>query len=263
MRHLHLILFFCMLVNCKANEEGAGFPPAGKKLPTLPVADFSRKLTGKDTGCIEVLVTGDGHEVFQHGRKIAGIRRPEGEKKMDTTLLVSAPASSPFVKITEHLRTAAGTGISKILFLVREGDASEIRVVTTDLPSMDDMNSDIEPYFLHVSAEDRVFSGTGANRSPMDFDAKDRVLVKLSLQLELYSAAAKATGVNPLSQVYVDPRASYQRAIDLLSLANRHGIRLFFTDMKPEPQPKRIEIPVRKPTPPDLKPKPLDLAPKK
>jgi hypothetical protein len=263
MHHLPLILLFCLLVNCKANEKGAGFPPAGNNLPTLPFADFSRKLTEEDTGYIEVLVSGDGHKVFQHGGKIAGIRRAEGEKNIGTSLLVSAQASTPFVKITEHLRTAAGTGISKFLFLVREVDGSDTRVVTTDLPSMDDIDS-IEPYFLQISAEDRIFSGTGANRSPMDIDGKDRVLVKLSSQLELYSAAALSAGAKPIGQVYVDPRTSYQRAIDLLSLANRHGIRLFFTDMKPEPQPKPLERrPIRKPTAPDLKPKPLGLAPNK
>lgn len=254
MRHLPLIILFCLPVNCKANEKSAGFPPAGNSLPSLPIADFSRKLTGEDTGYIEVVVSGDGHEVFQHGEKITGIRRADGQKNVGTPLLVSAPAATPFVNLMEHLRTASGTGISKILFLVREGDQPGTKVVTTDLPSMEDIT--IEPYFLHVSAEDRVSSRSGADQTPMDTDSKDRQLGMLSLQLELYSAAAAGSGTKPIGQVYVDPRASYQRVIDLVSLANRHGIRLFFTNTKAEPQPKPLELPIRKPTAPGQIPEP-------
>lgn len=68
----------------------------------------------------------------------------------------------------------------------------------------------------------------------MDLDRIDRELTKLFQSLELLGAAANSAGSQPICQVHIDPLASYQRAIDFISLANKYDIRLFFTHLAPE-----------------------------
>lgn len=274
---LALILLSILIVSCEKSENPVQIPPpAGLNLSHLPTADYCKQLGEMDPGFVEILISGDRSEVFHQGKSIANTSTEKelfsaiqqaGEENdklgKETPLLISAPASTPFRIIRERIRTAAETGIYKIHFLVSlEQRKNSGGIVSIELPCMDQRHSMIEPYFLQITREGRIFSGTGSSRSPMDHSNTDRQIIELSGNLELYSAAARAAGIpDPLCQIYVNPEATYQRAIDLVSLTTSHNIKTFFTDMLPEPKSRPTGNPPRKPTPPNIKP--LRIAPKK
>jgi len=90
----------------------------------------------------------------------------------------------------------------------------------------------IEPMFIKVDASGAVFSGTGPSQQALDTNANERDLPLLSSQLELYAAAARSAGSNPLVQIYVDPGATQQRVIDVLNaLAGVKITSVTFTDL--------------------------------
>ncbi|MFK7850619.1 MAG: ExbD/TolR family protein [Akkermansiaceae bacterium] len=90
----------------------------------------------------------------------------------------------------------------------------------------------IEPMFIKVEASGQIFTGTGPSQQAMDSDGSVRDLPLLSSQLELYSAAAKSAGSNPLVQIYVDPGSTQQRVIDVLNaLAGVKITSVTFTDL--------------------------------
>jgi biopolymer transport protein ExbD len=90
----------------------------------------------------------------------------------------------------------------------------------------------IEPMFIRVDAAGFIYTGVGAGQQQLDSDAGSREVPLLDSQLDLYSAAARSAGSNPLVQVYVDPGAIQQRVIDVLnSLANAGITSVTFTDL--------------------------------
>lgn len=90
----------------------------------------------------------------------------------------------------------------------------------------------IEPMFIKVDSAGAIFVGTGASQQALDNDVNVRNLPLLLSQLELYSAAARSAGSNPLVQIYVDPDASQQRVIDVLNaLAGVSITSVTFTDL--------------------------------
>lgn len=92
----------------------------------------------------------------------------------------------------------------------------------------------IEPLFIKVEPSGQILTGTGPSQQAMDSSAvgEERELPLLSSQLELYSAAAKSAGSNPLVQIYVDPGAKQQNVIDVLNaLAGVKITSVTFTDL--------------------------------
>jgi biopolymer transport protein ExbD len=90
----------------------------------------------------------------------------------------------------------------------------------------------IEPMFIRVDAAGVIYTGVGAGQQQLDSDAGVRDVPLLDSQLDLYSAAARSAGSNPLVQVYVDPGATQQRVIDVLnSLAGAEISSVTFTDL--------------------------------
>jgi biopolymer transport protein ExbD len=90
----------------------------------------------------------------------------------------------------------------------------------------------IDPMFIKVDANGAVFSGTGDAQTPLDSDGTVREMPLLNQQLQLYSAAAKSAGNNPLVQVWVDPGTVQQRVIDVLNALAAVGITsVTFTDL--------------------------------
>jgi biopolymer transport protein ExbD len=91
---------------------------------------------------------------------------------------------------------------------------------------------EIDPMFIKVDAAGAVFAGTGDAQQPLDTDATVRELPLLNSQLQLYSAAAKSAGNNPLVQIWVDPGTTQQRVIDVLNALASVGISsVTFTDL--------------------------------
>lgn len=90
----------------------------------------------------------------------------------------------------------------------------------------------IDPMFIRVDASGAIFSGAGDAQQALDSDASARDLPLLLSQLQLYSAAAKSAGNNPLVQIWVDPGATQQRVIDVLNaLAAVEISSVTFTDL--------------------------------
>ena len=90
----------------------------------------------------------------------------------------------------------------------------------------------IEPMFIRVDEAGAIYTGTGASQQALDTDMSVRDLPLLLSQLQLYAAAARSAGNNPLVQVYVDPGTTQQRVIDLLNALAAVGISsVTFTDL--------------------------------
>lgn len=90
----------------------------------------------------------------------------------------------------------------------------------------------IDPMFIRVDANGAVYTGAGASQQALDTDMSARELPLLSSQLQLYAAAARSAGNNPLVQVYVDPGTTQQRVIDVLNALAGVGISsVTFTDL--------------------------------
>jgi biopolymer transport protein ExbD len=90
----------------------------------------------------------------------------------------------------------------------------------------------IEPMFIRVDVAGIIYTGVGAGQQQLDSDSSVREVPLLDSQLDLYSAAARSAGSNPLVQVYVDPGTTQQRVIDVLnSLAGAGITSVTFTDL--------------------------------
>jgi biopolymer transport protein ExbD len=90
----------------------------------------------------------------------------------------------------------------------------------------------IEPMFIRVDEAGVIYTGVGAGQQQLDQDASVREVPLLDSQLDLYSAAARSAGTNPLVQVYVDPGTTQQRVIDVLNALAGAGISsVTFTDL--------------------------------
>lgn len=90
----------------------------------------------------------------------------------------------------------------------------------------------IDPMFIKVNAAGAVFTGAGDAQQSLDTDVSVRELPLLNSQLQLYSAAAKSAGNNPLVQIWVDPGTTQQRVIDVLNALAAVGISsVTFTDL--------------------------------
>jgi len=180
-----------------------------------------------------------------------------------SSILISAPASTPFHVILDRIRTAAETGIHQILFLVRSNETSEPRVVSMDTLMGGARLPKIMPFFLQITSDGHIYSGTGPSRTQMDSNTQDKQLDKLSEQLEQFSSAAKAADELAPCQIYVHPQTPYQRFIDLISLINKYQLKPYFTNPWEEPKTDPLTEPKKKPSPPSSKIKSLELAPKK
>lgn len=90
----------------------------------------------------------------------------------------------------------------------------------------------IEPMFIRVDSSGAIFTGTGASQQALDSDPSVRDLPLLLSNLNLYAAAARSAGSNPLVQIYVDPGATQQRVIDVLNALASEDIKsVTFTDL--------------------------------
>lgn len=290
MKSLTLFFTLCLLASCERKEQiplqsdlkNPKLPteqiptPVGLKSSELPTAIHSRLLEEKESHYIEIVISDDKSEIFHEGKPVATTTTPDqlyteikqlwdknNTMGYTSPLLIGAPGSTPFKTIADQMRTAANTGIYQILFLVQSDQASEARVVFTDLASMSQPSPKIDPYFLHITSNGHVYSGTGESRIQMDNGTQDQQLDKLSENLQLFSSAAKAAGISSAPcQIYIEPNATYQRAIDVISLTNKYQIKPFFTYLIEEPEVEQFPGPKKKPSSPSSRTKPLELAPK-
>ena len=273
MRLVSLILPLCLIASCEKHSPVTARVPIGARSVDLPVASYSEKLSAHDSGYIEAVINGDLTEIHhpngfldstaagQSFEEVLGsISRSVPYQGSIPPLLISATAPTKFDEIRLVIRSAAKNGISRILFLVRS-ETQATGVIRIGLPTMGESPPKIEPFFIQIDDKGQIFTGSGPSRIRMDDGSDDRDLEKLNNQLGLYAAAAKACGCEVAQcQIHVDPDASYQRMIDILSTIKKWGLRPYFTDMESESRPKQILSAPRKPTAP-FHTKPLPLAP--
>lgn len=274
MKSSALLIAICLLVSCDITEKAP--PPKGLKSPDLPTAIHSRKIEDKESHYIEIVISDDKSELFRQGKRItttsnseellSALNKARKENEMmgyASSILIGAPASTPFHVILDRIRTAAETGIHQILFLVRSNQTSEPRVVFMDTLMGGAQLPKIMPFFLQITSDGHIYSGNGPNRIQMDSGNQDQQLDKLSEQLEQFSSAAKAAG-DPYApcQIYVHPQTHYQRFIDLISLINKYELRPYFTNLLEEPKTEPLNEPKKKPSSPSSAIKPLGPAPK-
>ena len=255
-----------LFLTCCQNSETKNSPSlAGFEIPNLPETSLSIAAQNSEVRWIEVVANSKGTSLFRNGILISdnpdpsdfkALRDSINETGYSESLVVSAQASIPFGVITESIRSAAASGTSEILFLVRDNRfPNQPRFIPLALPTMDSSHvfSDIEPYFIQIGDKGQIFTGSGASQTSLDDNSDDRNLEKLNSQLELYSAAGKSAG-SPIipCQIYVHPEASYQRMIDLLSLIQKWDITPYFTTLSPDlyPKPDKPQRIQRKPSSP-------------
>lgn len=121
-----------------------------------------------------------------------------------------------------------------IYFIVTSSVAIRESDLAMSLPAAAPSNEQpkIEPMFIRVDAAGVISTGVGAGQQQLDSDATVREVPLLGSQLDLYAAAARSAGSNPLVQVYVDPGATQQRVIDVLNALAGAGISsVTFTDL--------------------------------
>jgi biopolymer transport protein ExbD len=121
-----------------------------------------------------------------------------------------------------------------IYFLVTSTIAPRETDLGMSLPAANPSNEQpkIEPMFIRVDAAGVIYTGVGAGQQQLDQDASVREVPLLDSQLDLYAAAARSAGSNPLVQVFVDPGTTQQRVIDVLnSLAGAGISSVTFTDL--------------------------------
>ncbi|MBK1832569.1 ExbD/TolR family protein [Roseibacillus ishigakijimensis] len=92
----------------------------------------------------------------------------------------------------------------------------------------------VKPSFIRVDSEGVIYFNTGPAQERLDDDPNSRELPLLSERLSIAAMGARAAGEEPLVQVYVDPEAMHQRAIDVIDTLRKHEItKVTFTDLVP------------------------------
>lgn len=75
----------------------------------------------------------------------------------------------------------------------------------------------IPPMVIRVAADGSIFAGGGLGESPLDAGPGGREVPLLVSQLELYTAAARSAGDEPMVLLRVDADSRQQRVIDVLN----------------------------------------------
>jgi biopolymer transport protein ExbD len=90
----------------------------------------------------------------------------------------------------------------------------------------------IDSLLVQVAGDGQVSVGAGAALEMLDSDPASRDLPLLDQRLELYAAAARGAGSQPLVQVRVDDDVPQQRVIDVINAFARKEIQsITFTDL--------------------------------
>lgn len=92
----------------------------------------------------------------------------------------------------------------------------------------------IESLAIRVDAAGTIHTGIDAGMQTLDSDVSIRSLPLLKSHLDLYAAAARASGSIPLVRLDADSESTQQRVIDVLDTLALVGIRnVAFEDLTP------------------------------
>lgn len=123
-----------------------------------------------------------------------------------------------------------------IYFLVTSTISPRETDLGMDLPANNPSSEmpPIQPMFIQVDANGAVFVGVPPAQQQMDTDTSVRAVPLLSSELRTYAEAARSSKDQPLVQIYVDGRASYQRVVDVLNALAAPDVNIksvTFTDL--------------------------------
>lgn len=246
-----------LLLNCckQPNQENAEDLAYTKSLKSqqvaveLPISPWVSKgpcgpyqgiLISIDQNTFQV----DGHPETVEQDEINSHLKKEVNKIKQTHsayLLIAAPPETHFRQIRTAIRAAARAGLTDIFFAVKKSP-SALNLIQSklhlSLPCACLETPDISPMFIKIDRYGAIYINTGPEQEMLDTDIQRRSLPQLSERLESYAAAARAGALEAHVQAWVDSKASYQRAIDLLSATQQVGIRnIYFVDLVEGPSP--------------------------
>ena len=90
----------------------------------------------------------------------------------------------------------------------------------------------LAPLFIKLEKSGSISINTGPDAEPLDTDVTSRKLPLLKGRLDTYAAIAKASGKQPMVQVWADGEAQQQRLIDVINcLASADIKSVTFTDL--------------------------------
>ena len=271
LRCIPAILGLAFLAACgkPTDKEVAVVPTHGSKLPDLVFAANAPVFDTGRTPFVEAVWTDGVWKIHDAGVWIANgtdeiwissILEEIKDKRPDSRILISAEKKTAFREIETMVRGAASAGLTGINFLVASGSPKTgTHAFHLDLPKMGDDEGHIpwDPFLIRLDAQGAVYSGTGIAASTLDPAASDHTLPGLNDQLEMSAAAARASRSPAICLVYIEPAASYQRAIDLVSRFHEHRVLMRFTNFRIDPpESRKHELrrkPQTKPLPPSSK----------
>lgn len=147
-----------------------------------------------------------------------------------------SPPDLPFSKVSLAVRAASKAGFADIFFVSKRKPNSGNHLnhgILLQLPVPDGSSPPaITPVFIKANAQGDIFIHTGAHQELLDVGSYLRHFPKLNERLDVYCAAARAGGLVPHAQVYIEPKACHQRAIDILNALHSVGIKdIVFTNV--------------------------------
>jgi len=156
-------------------------------------------------------------------------------------LYLIAPPDLPFSKISNSVRAAAKAGFADIYFVAKRKETSGnylMHGLMLQLPLANGSpTSAIEPILIKADAKGQIFINTGPSQELLDEGLHLHHFPQLERSLDNYCAAARAGGQAPHAQVYIEPHAPHQRAIDILNtLHATHFRHITFTTVSSNPQ---------------------------
>ena len=235
------IAFLAILSGCRENAAPVA-KPHGLSLPDLVTAEGA-PLFATEPAYTEVVRTGDvwkvydqgelvgeqrlddeGIEVFKQAREQVRSRQGEGR------LLLAAGGTVAFGEIRSAIRSAARSGLWPIEFLVRSPTQVGVRSLRLELPAADGSSppGPGEWPFIQMRADGSIDEGAGPGRATLESGTGTE---RLGAYLELLEQSARRANSTPVVLIYADPKAPFQRVIDVLAGLHAHGISdVYFID---------------------------------
>jgi hypothetical protein len=248
------------------DKESVTITTHGSKLPDLVFAANAPVFDPGGATFVEAVWTDGVWKIHDEGVWIADGTDEDGiskimqgikDKRPDSRVLISAEKRTAFREIETMVRGVASAGLTDINFLVARGSPKpETHAFHLELPKIGEEDRiPWDPFVIQLDAQGAVHSGTGIAASTLDPATSDHALPGLNSQLELFASAARAVEIQGICLVHIEPAASYQRVIDLMSRFHEHRVLMRFTNFRIDPPGSRTEVepqskPRKKPSPP-------------
>ncbi len=194
--------------------------------------DANSKLTAEDGTALS-----SDEEVSQYLKA----RKSEWIKAgVDPRVHLRGDRNSLFSSSRRIIRLAAKLDLDEVIFVGRapgEKIQRRERDLEMALPSVMPNGEfpPAKPFFIKIDKKGAIFVNSGPAEEALDQDPAQREAPLLNQRLDMYVAAAKAAGVEPLVQLHVEGDTRQQRVVDVLNALARVGVsKVTFTDLVEE-----------------------------